>query len=186
MTPAPTFMEKSYGFWAAVALADVALFMLWIMPWGTARLEGLSGGVGLYDAMFSYSPELFYQMAEQYTEAGRRFYIGFSLIADTLFPLAYGLFFYFLLTWLAFQAWPNHPLHRNVFWLPLSTVIADFLENAFLVSLVVRFPTEHYNLVQVASALTTIKWLLVGVLCLVAILLALVALWRRLSASVKP
>lgn len=186
MAPAPTFMEKSYSFWAAVALADVALFTLWIMPWGAARLEGISAGAGFFDAMFSYSPELFYALADQYTEAGRRFYVAFSLIADSLYPLAYGLFFYFLLTWLAYYAWPDHYLHQKIGVLPLVTVAADFLENALLVSLVLRFPNEHPGLVRLASTVTSIKWLLVIVLCLVAITLAVFAARRRLTTSVKP
>ena len=186
MAPAPTFMEKSYAFWAAVALADTALFRLWIIPWGAARLEGISGGAGLFDAMFSYSPELFYAMAGQYTEAGRRFYVAFSLIADSLYPLAYGLFFFFLLAWLAYHAWPKYSLHKKIGVLPLVTVTADFLENALLVSLILRFPNEYPGMVRLASAVTSIKWLLVIVLCLVAITLAAVAARRRLATSVKP
>lgn len=184
--PAPTFMEKSYGFWALVAAVDVAIFMFLIMPWGAGRLETLSGGSGFFDALLHYSPELFYQMAADFTESGRRFYVAFSLIADTLFPLAYGLFFYFLLTWLAWLAMPKQGLYRKIGWLPLMTVLADFLENGLLVSLVLRFPSEHPGLVQIASTVTSIKWLLVATLCLLVLLLAGVVIWRQLSPSVKP
>lgn len=184
--PVPTFMEKSYGFWALVAAVDVAIFMFLVMPWGSGRLETLSGGTGFFDALLHYSPELFYQMAADFTEAGRRFYVGFSLIADTLFPLTYGLFFYFLLTWLANLTWPKKDLYQKIGWLPLMAVVADFLENGLLVSLVLRFPSEHPDLVQFASTVTSIKWLLVATLCLLALLLAGAVIWRQLSPSVKP
>ncbi|MHA7879018.1 MAG: hypothetical protein ACX931_04455 [Saccharospirillum sp.] len=183
---APTFLEQSYGFWALVAAVDVIIFLFLVMPWGGGRLEAMSGGIGFFDALLSYSPERFYQMAAEYTEAGRRFYVVFSLIADSLFPLTYGLFFYFLLIWLAHLAWPANRRNKPIGWLPLATVVTDFLENALLIHLIVRYPSEHPGLVQIASTMTSLKWLLVAAICVLSVVLAGFALWRWLSPSVKP
>lgn len=178
-TVMPTFLEKSYGFWSLIAAIDLALFTLLIMPWGTETLTELSGGVGFYDALFSYSPALFYAMAEQYMHAGREFYVLFSVIADTLYPITYGLFFYFLITWLVFRVQWQNTIWRYTYLIPLATVLFDLIENALLVFLLTEFPREVPTVVQIASTVTSIKWLLVTGLFLTALIFASVLIRNR-------
>lgn len=180
MHPAPTLLNLSYRFWALVAALDVLLFTLVVMPWGEARIHSYSGGLGPYDVMLSYSPELFYTVAEALGEAGRRFYIGFQLIADTAYPLTYGLFAYFLLTWLCYSAWPERQWFRRIYWVPLIIVLFDFLENGMIVVLLWQYPVQYPAWVQVASAMTTLKWVSAMLGSLVLVVLAGAALRRFL------
>ncbi|MFY0664346.1 MAG: hypothetical protein JXQ97_06965 [Natronospirillum sp.] len=181
----PLLLNRSYRFWALIAALDMILFTVVIMPWGAARLIELSGGiasggVGPYDVLLSYSPELFYQMASAYGDAGRSFYIVFQLLADTAYPLTYGLFGYFLMTWLCYEAWPHRRWYRFVFVFPLATVILDFLENGLIVALLWQYPTQQPAWVHVASATTTLKWVSVMIGSLVLVVLAGAALRRFL------
>lgn len=180
MQAAPTFLNLSYRFWALVAALDMLLFTFLIMPWGATRLTEFSGGFGPYDVMLSYLPELFYTIAEALGDDGRRFYIGFQLIADTAYPLTYGLFAYFLLTWLCFSAWPERQWFRRIYWVPLVTVVLDFFENGLIVALLWQYPTQYPAWVQVASAMTTLKWVSVMMGSLVLVVLAGAALRRFL------
>lgn len=158
-------------------------FAAGVMPLAQAEIERTAPGPSILDLRFAYSPAEAYATLDGLGHAGRRMYALAEATADVFYPLATAFFFALLLARL------QRRTHRPA-WLPLwpfVTLLIDFLENTALITLLLNYPQKMTALAQLASALTTLKWVSVGVT--VVAILALVVAWfvkgktRKLSEA---
>lgn len=153
-----------------IMLGLFLLFTLVIFPILTGQIIRLSGGVGLIDGEFSYSPDKVYQMIAAYGEQGRPLVGITTLTADLLYPVIYALFFSLLLIFTFRRFVRAESPFQGLVFLPFVTMLADYLENACLLVMVASFPARLDGVAQFASLFTSLKWgLLLTCLALVAL-----------------
>lgn len=159
MNPIRSRLER----WAAgrnivILLGLFLLFSLVIFPLITARLTSISGGTGLVDTEFSYTPERAFQMMNAYGTEGRPWYILTALTVDLIYPLVYALLLSLAMIYFFRKSFaPDSPL-QGAFYIPIAAMIADYLENICLVILLASFPQWQEGLAQAANIFTGLKW----------------------------
>jgi hypothetical protein len=136
------------------------------------QIKALSGGIGMIDTEYTYTPEKAFQMVAAYGEQGRLLYAAATLTADLLYPVVYSLFLSLLILFTFGRIFsPGSPLQGLVY-LPFLAALADYLENASVVTLLASFPHQPLLVAQAANLFTGLKW---GLL-LVSLVLALAGL----------
>lgn len=138
-----------------VAAQAVYMFMLTLtLP----TLENLAGGLrpfdmrpGGYDLM---SARL---LLEALGEDGRAFYLYRQIPLDLIYPGLFALAYYLAWRWLALRAWPKWAGLSKFAWLAVFAGLADYAENAFIVSMLFAYPNLTESLVTAASMATLIK-----------------------------
>lgn len=115
----------------------------------------------MLDTLFGFSPDQASYLLFQYGETGRKGYILTVAVADSLYPLVYGGLLVLMLSWLlkttGFEKTPLQKLNL----LPLSAMVFDFLENAGIIAMLIRFPGEINALAGYTSLVGMAKWILV-------------------------
>ena len=128
-------------------------------PFGIAQLEEITNGVGALDVEIFSTAEHVYDVLDKQGEAGREFYKRLLLGPELIFPLVYRLFNVVLISFL-FSRWLAPESKWNMLCLaPLIGMIADYCENALVLTMLFNYPERLYGIASVASVLTTIKWL---------------------------
>lgn len=159
------FSMKTRFAW--VMLAFLVVFGLFVVfnstPWGITHLKTLSGGKGLLDTLFWYTPTQAFDVVQAWGGEGRAYYLTRLLPLDTLFLLAYTSFLVLLMLYLLKKVNPASPW---LYFLPLSALAGggcDLLENGLLSLQVLLFPTPWMPLFWPAAVITAGKWILVAV-----------------------
>lgn len=134
-------------------------FMIFVLPAVSATTKEITGSSLSPDTSFFYSVETLYQIAEEYGEAGREYYINSRFTFDVVWPVVYVFFLVSALS-LAFKK----PIAGRYFYmfnlLPLFAIVFDFLENIMTAYVMFRYPL--FSLVAYgAPYFTLMKWLLI-------------------------
>ena len=137
-------------------------------------------GADILDILNNYDRGMVEQKMLAYGEVGRLLYARATLTLDLLYPLAYGVFFIGILARLT-----QHTQFRPLIYLPVFVVGLDVLENVQIYAMLVSFPELTDRQIMLASLSTQAKWLLVRAMMLVLLLLASLALSRKLVDMVK-
>jgi hypothetical protein len=154
----------------AAALVVYLVFGAYVMPQGAKKFEEISGKkVEILDLQLSYSPDKAKAILADYNDAGRAFAIKFGLIADTVYPLAY-TFLFLIITAMIFKGLANYNVRTGYLHLfPLLILPVDYLENISLVNLMTSYPNLSDASIHIASAFTSLKWGLVGILAFITL-----------------
>jgi len=141
------------------------LFILVFSAVITPAIRVIAGGPPP-DVVFYQTPEQLHDWLERGGDQVRRLY-GWFLLADTFYPLIYGLFFAALLWKLSNggKAW-----HLAVY-----VVVADYLENAMHAIILASYPRYPDWAAWIATIATPFKWLML----LVVFMRAAYLWWRR-------
>ncbi len=136
----------------------LAAFMILIIGPAYRRIETFSGGVGALDFLIVYAPEKAYEMIAAYGADGRTYYAGIALTLDTVFPLLLALTSSLTLAWLLPRTFSRVTvLHRALF-VPFGALMADLLENAGIVTLLLSYPRRLRTVALLTSSFSTVKW----------------------------
>jgi hypothetical protein len=139
----------------ALLLAYALVFGL--ILWTLAQLAEVSGGYGILDFEFGYTPDRVSELLTSYGPKGMALYARIQIL-DLFNPALYSLIaaVFVLLVWRG----------RAPGWvclLPLLAGLGDYAENATLFLMVRAFPDLPTGLVQFSSLLSQIKIALLGV-----------------------
>jgi len=118
------------------------------LPFSVPRLRALSGGYGLLDLELHYGATRAYEMLAAYGEQGRRLYLIGLATVDLILPAAMATLLAMALTLAG---------ARRLAWLPFAMALADYLENACLMVLLARYPSQLPRLAATAGWLTSAK-----------------------------
>jgi len=105
-----------------------------------------------------YTPQSLHELLVAYGESGRSLYIKMSLGFDFIFPLVYSAFLAASI-FLVYKNW--RPLKKA--WLKIGLIMgivicfSDFLENIFLITIILKFPAKMEALSILALCATIIK-----------------------------
>ena len=154
----------------SILLVAYILFAVFIMggmmSGGETKLQPL-------DLLFSYSPDKAYALITSYGDTRLR-YAFMSLTADTAYPIIYTALFMVLIFQLSRTLWPNHPKRHRLALFPLFALVFDLFENQSIIKMLKAFPNRLDGVAIAASTFTSLKWLSVG--CITAIIVVLVVL----------
>ncbi len=127
-------------------------------PLGIAQVEADSGGVGVLDTA-SYDAAGVYQTLQEMGEAGRASYQRLLLTTELAFPLFYRLFGVTLLTYALGRLLPPSSRWQNLALLPFVGMVADYVENASVLTMLLNYPERLLAFADIASVATRVKWL---------------------------
>ncbi len=176
-----TFFWRIAG-WKAFLLGFF-LYMFfggYIMPEGVKMFQEISGktDIQVLDLQFCYSPEKARSIISNYGDEGRGLAIKFGLIADTFYPMAYTFLFTIILTLILKSLSGYGIIYKYLHLSPFLILITDYCENISVANLFRTYPNFSDTQVRIASFLTSLKWSLLGVLC-VLILCSLIWLLQK-------
>jgi hypothetical protein len=150
-----------------------------LLPLAAARLSALSGGGGPLDALFTYTPAQAYLALAAYGPAGREFDLSTRLTLNLVYPIIYSLFFSLASLYFLRRAAPARPGLARLALLPFLALLADTLQNAGLIVLLLGYPAQLPAVAVATSLLTSIKWFLQAISLVLLVLSAVGALLAR-------
>lgn len=143
----------------AVALVFFMSFMIWVLPKVSATTEEVTGTSLSPDMSFFYSTEDMYQIASDYGDEGRRYYIRSRFTFDVIWPMAYGFFLVAALS-MTFKK-PMGGKSLIVFnLLPIGGVFFDYLENITAALVMFIYPRTT-AVAYFTPYFTLLKWILI-------------------------
>lgn len=147
---APSWLIKiASGSNVLLAFALFIAFTGFIMPSMEADIKALSGGVGVIDLEFFYTPNKVFAMLSAYGAEGIYLYLIAQWTVDLVFPAIGGFFFATALIWTGAKRW---------WWLGIALSLADWLENIFVTILLFQFPDFSPNYAIASCFFTCLKW----------------------------
>jgi hypothetical protein len=171
--------------WKTFVVALLA-YVLWgglVMTKGMQHIQDLCGQkVEILDLQFHSSPENTRAILGSYTAEAKQFVMVFGLVFDTIYPLVYG--FLFIVTGcLVFRKRKEQfPWLFYLPLLPLLIIFVDYAENINIASLLYTFPSVSDIRINITSAFSSLKWILVVV---EALLLFGGLIWLALPSKQK-
>lgn len=144
-------------------------------PFGLAALEEITGGAGILDMAFTYTPEQAYAMLAALGDAGRAFYLTRIVPLDLVFPAAYTLFFAVAISWLLSRWLPAESPWMRANVVPLVAGVADYCENVGVIAMLLAYPAELYGVAAFTAVFSPIKFTFIAVSML--LVLAAAAGW---------
>jgi hypothetical protein len=149
------------------------LFNIVVMPGIQWRMDLRSGGIEPLDLSFYYTAQEALERVEAFGET-RQFYTVVQLTADLLYPLVYGFFLSVLLVTLYRRGFPVASRIQLVAFLPLLSMLFDYLENFSIAYLLLTYPAQSPLVATYAGFFTFLKWFTL-LLTLVAVLVGFIA-----------
>lgn len=144
--------------WYHLCLTTLLLliFMFFVLP--NESTKSLSYGIiQSPDTSIFYTSETLYQLAEDYQEEGRDFYISQRFTFDLIWPIVYGLFFISMIGYFVHKVDPKK--YKPLIWLPIINIGFDYLENTATSITMYRFPLRTPIIADIAGYITLFKWL---------------------------
>jgi hypothetical protein len=99
-----------------------------------------------------------YSSLECMGSPGRNVYKEIAIWQDSIYPVVYGLLFFFTLLFLSSYCVRSKGIILSSCLLPVLIVIADFLENHFIVTLIDEFPNLNTGTIRMLSVFNSAKW----------------------------
>jgi hypothetical protein len=138
----------------------LALYVSFPAYWLTnaeATINQLAGKpIGPIDLTFGINPARTLAMVAEYGPAARAFYARTELTLDLIYPLVYS----WLLAVLLMMLFRNKT--NRLILLPFFTLVADYLENIAIVTLLTTYPTQSIAVAVLCELVKVAKWLSFG------------------------
>lgn len=153
------FYRKS-SFWVfLISLALFVIFMILVLPPQAARSTEVTGTNTSPDTSFYYTREQLYQIAEDYGQEGRYYYVDSRITFDIVWPLVYTLFLLNAISWILNKTIVEESSLRLLNLVPITSILFDFLENISNMVVMFRYPTPTDWLANIAGIFTSLKWI---------------------------
>lgn len=136
----------------------LVVFNLVVMGPAYRRFEGFSGGAGAIDLLIVYRPEKAFDMIAAYGDQGRHYYATIALTLDTVFPILLAMAFGLALARIFRHAFSDEGVLHRALLVPVGAMVADFLENVGVVSMLLTYPRKLTVVALLTSSFSTVKW----------------------------
>lgn len=156
------------------------LFNLVIMP---AFSGSDAHDLPVLDLQFFYTPQRAYEIIGMYSPQLRHAAAIVRLTLDIIYPLTYGMVLALLLVITFRRAFAPHPFAETAVFIPWGGALFDYLENLGIATMFFSYPKEYTFLAQITGVLTAIKWSLIGIAFLLALIGVMTLLYRRNATS---
>lgn len=176
------FYQKTTIWVVFICLALFLLFLVMILPTETTRAEPILGTTQTPDTLFYYSKAQLFQMAEEYGQEGRYYYVDSRVAFDIIWPFIYAIFLINSISWFLGKTVVEESKLRFLNLVPLLGILFDFLENISNMVVMFRYPQRMELLASLAGVFTSLKWVFVGGSFL--ILIFAILLWVAVKVNI--
>ena len=121
------------------------------------------------DTLSSYTPDKAFQLISSYGEQGRQYYAVIEVTLDLVYPLVTALLFSLMIFYTFKRAFPGHSWALYTSLAPYPVLLADYLENVCIVSMLLTYPQESTLLAQLSNFFTIAKFSLAPLQLLFAV-----------------
>lgn len=142
-------------------------------PIGVAELKSITGGIGILDMEFLYSPSQAYLHLEAMGTAGRAFALTHIVPLDLVLPAVYTLAYALAITWILHRWLPVGSRWHRLNVVPVIGGICDYCENFGIIAMILAWPQELHGVASFTMAAGFFKFASTG-LAFVIILGALI------------
>ena len=104
---------------------------------------------------------------------------------DFLFPLTYMFALAFGLNMEIRTLYPDNTSVKKIVLIPLLAGIADYAENILVLTQIAAYPNLSELVIMIASAITSLKWILLGFSFLIIFIFIPLLIYQRLSHSTQ-
>ena len=151
------FMEK-YEKLADGRIILILLFLfllinIVVVPWIYPTFQTL-------DTLSSYTPQKAYELMSSYGATGRQSYAIIEVTLDLAYPLITALLFSLIILYTFKRAFPGRDWVRYFSLAPFAVMLADYLENVCVVTMLLSYPRELDGVAQVSNVFTVAKFTL--------------------------
>jgi hypothetical protein len=136
------------------------------------------GDVTMPDTRFTYSINEITDVFNTLGQDGLNVWAQAHML-DFLFPLTYMFAIAFGLNMEIRRLFPDRKAKLLVL-IPLFAGIADYVENILVLTQIAAYPTLSEVVIMIASAVTTLKWILLGLGFVIIFVLIPVVVYRKL------
>ena len=137
------------------------------------------GEVTMPDTRFTYSFTEISYVFNTLGQAGLNVWAQAHLL-DFLFPLTYMFAMAFGINLELRKLYPENSNARKLVLIPLLGGIADYVENILVLTQIATYPTLSEVVIMIASGITTLKWILLGLGFVIIFVLIPVVVYRKL------
>ncbi|MDP4152232.1 MAG: hypothetical protein Q8865_02165 [Bacillota bacterium] len=144
---------------------------------GSAKLRELSGGTGMIDMRFCYSPKTAYTMLTNMGAPGRAFYaklLCLDFVFSVFFMFANSTLITLLLRHIKAD---SRFLLLNI--LPVLRSIFDIFENCFLFIMIFLYPRKLTAISIISTIFTSVKWSIYGIALAVTLALTAILIYKK-------
>jgi hypothetical protein len=147
---------------ALAATAILLLFVAFVLPVQSARMEASANSGGSPDTSLFYSTADLYTMAETHGPEGRPGYVQTTFTFDLAFPLVYTFFFISVISWVYKRICTpgSRVLLLNL--VPILGMLFDYLENLGASMVMLRYPAHTAVVDVLTPVFSLIKWVFTG------------------------
>jgi len=128
------------------------------------RLKAFAGGAWPFDLRpGGYDIAAAQQLLDALGVEGRAFYLTRQIPMDLIYPGLFALAYTLLWRWLALRTWPRAAILHHCAKLPIAVGVADYMENAGIVAMLLTASHLSPTLVAITSAVTILKSVLTAI-----------------------
>ncbi len=110
------------------------------------------------DTLPSYRPTEAYQYIASYSDQERQLYLIIELTLDLIYPFISALLFSTLILYTFQRAFPVQTWSHKLALIPFAVMLADYLENACVVIMLVSYPQYMPVIARASNVFTVIKF----------------------------
>ena len=165
----------------AVLLLLMAVFNVLVFPAYINQIVP-DGGPAVLDVRFGFSADDAYDILRAYGEEGRGKYLQMIALADTIYPLVYGLLLIFLASFFLKRITTASGEFRIVNLLAVDAVFFDFLENMGIMYMILRFPVRADFVAGMTSVFNILKYVMVLLAVILVVTSMIIFLFRTIRS----
>ncbi len=110
------------------------------------------------DTLSGYSVSEAYRYLSSYGAEGRQLYLVIELTLDLVYPFTTALMFSLLILYTFQRAFPMHTWTHKLALIPFAVMLADYLENASIVTMLMNYPRQLPFVAAAANVFTRTKF----------------------------
>lgn len=136
----------------------VMYYLISFSPLGLAKLTEITNGHSILDMeMGGYTVDQAYEILDALGEEGRVFQMKYIVPLDFPFPLAYGVFYFILLSTLAKNIFRKMKKPWLIGLIGFGATLFDWLENVMIIQLLNNYPQQLQEVAKLANIFTRLK-----------------------------
>jgi hypothetical protein len=112
------------------------------------------------DTLSSYTPKEAYQYISSYGDQGRRAYVVIEMTLDLVYPFVSALLFSLAILYTFKRGFPTHVWSHKLALIPFGVMLADYLENACVVTMLISYPHQLISVAAASNIFTVAKFVL--------------------------
>jgi hypothetical protein len=156
------FYTKSSFLVFLISLALFVMFLVVVLPSESEKSATITSSAQSPDTSFYYTRGELYQIAEDFGQEGRYYYLDSRITFDIIWPLVYAVFLINSISWILNKTIMEGSRLRLFNLTPLFAILLDYLENITNMVVMFRYPTPTDILASLAGIITSLKWIFVG------------------------